>query len=197
VFSFQYPADLSAVDLLVAASHVRPALAEQMLSRNQALSKCQSSWGETGIEAASHLGHKALVWRFIEAGAELDLFAACAVGDREAAMSRYNTSRSHACGVHGLPLLHFAIMSRSTAMLETLLGAGVEVNPKRASLPPLHSAVASGRSEFVRLLLDVGADPAARDAYGTTALDWAFELDGDGSTSVRLLLMHQHSAGVP
>jgi hypothetical protein len=197
VFRFHYAADQSAVDLLVAAAHVRPALAERMLSRDQALSTCQSSWGETGIEAASHLGHKALVWRFIEAGAELDLFAACALGDREAAMTRYNASRSRACGVHGLPLLHFAIMSRSTLMLETLLSAGVEVNPKRASLPPLHSAVASGRSEFVRLLLDAGADPAARDAYGTTALDWALELDGDASTSARQLLMHQPSGDIP
>ena len=193
----KYGVNPFAVDALVAAVHVEPALAEWILSRDEALSTCQSSWGETGIEAASHLGHKALVWRFIEAGAELDLFAACALGDREAAMTRYNASQSRACGVHGLPLLHFAIMSRSTAMLETLLGAGVKVNPERASLPPLHSAVASGRSEFVRLLLDAGADPAARDAYGATALDWALELDGDGSISARQLLMHQHSGDVP
>jgi ankyrin repeat protein len=108
-------------------------------------------------------------------------------------MTRYNPHHPDACGVHGLPLLHFAIMSRATAMLETLLSAGVEVNPMCAALPPLHSAVASGRSEFVRLLLHAGAEPAARDAYGATALDWALELDGEESTSVRHLLLHQHA----
>ena len=178
-----------AVDALVAASHAQPALAETILADNQKLSQCQSSWGETAIQAASHLGHKALVWRIIEAGADLDLFSACAVGDQAAVMSRYNPKRPDICGVHGLPLLHFAIMGGAAGIVEALLAAGVEVNLNRAALPPLHSAVASGRHDLVRLLLDAGADATACDAYGATALDWARELDVDVSISARQPLM--------
>jgi ankyrin repeat protein len=183
------PFEPSAVDALVAASHAQPALAETILAGNEKLSQCQSSWGETAIQAASHLGHKGLVWRIIEAGADLDLFAACAVGDKAAVMSRYNPMRPDICGVHGLPLLHFAIVGGAEGIVEALLAAGVAVNLKRAALPPLHSAVASGRHDLVRLLLNAGADVTARDAYGATAADWARELDGDESISPRQPLM--------
>jgi ankyrin repeat protein len=185
------PFDYSAVDALVAACHARLALAERILDRDESLSQRQSSWGETPIEAASHLGHKALVWRIIEAGAELDLFAACALADEAAVMSRYNPTCPDVCGVHGLPLLHFAIMGGEAAILKTLLAAGVEINPRRASLPPLHSAVASGRRDLVSLLLDAGADTTACDAYGANALDWARELDGAESISTQQLLVHE------
>jgi hypothetical protein len=164
-------------------------LAERILARNESLVQCQSSWGETPIQAASHLGHRALVWRIVEAGAELDLFSACAVADQAAVMSWYNPRRPDVCGVHGLPLLHFAIMSGAEGILKALLAAGVEVNPKCAALPPLHSAVASGRRDLVRLLLDAGANTAACDAYGATALDWARELDGAASILAQQLLL--------
>jgi ankyrin repeat protein len=179
----------STIDALVAASHVHPALAERILAGNEMLSQRQSSWGETAIQAASHLGHKALVWRIIEAGADFDIFTACTLGDQPAVMSRYNPSRPDICGVHGLPLLHFAIVGGAAGIVEALLGAGVEVNPKRSALPPLHSAIASGRHDLVRLLLDAGADATACDAYGATALDLARELDGDASISAWQLLL--------
>jgi ankyrin repeat protein len=185
--------DQAAVDSLVAAAHSEPAVAERILSRNQGISTCRSSWGETGIEAASHRGHKGLVWRFIEAGAELDVFAACALADWKATVARYDPERPDACGIHGLPLLHFAIMSKVAVMLEALLRAGVAVNPKCAALPPLHSAVASGRYDFVRLLLHAGANTMACDSSGATALDWAIDLDGAMSQSVRDLLMQSRA----
>lgn len=180
----------STVDSLVAASHGQPALAERILADNENLIQCRSSWGETALQAASHLGHKGLVWRIVEAGAEMDLFSACAVGDEAAAMSRYDLSRPDVRGIHGLPLLHFAIVGGASRVIEALLGAGVEVNPRGSSLQPLHSAVASGRHDLVGLLLDAGADCTARDAYGATALDWAYELDGAASISARQLLLH-------
>ena len=181
--------DQETIDALVAAAHLRPARAARMLTWNQALCRSGSSWGETGLEAASHVGHKFLAWRFIEAGAAPDIFAMCAVGARDRAISRYDRKRPDICGVHGLPLLHFAIVSRAATTVEVLLDAGVEVNPRRASLPPLHSAVATGRCDLVRLLIEAGADRSARDAYGATALDWSIELGGKSSSSVRQLLL--------
>src|SRR6266566_1946046 len=109
------------VDAFVAAIHAQPQMAEQMLGCDEELSACRSSWGETGIQAAAHLGQRALVWRFVEAGLELDLFSACAVADQTTVMRRYVPELSGMCGVHGLPLLHFAIVSGVKLIVEKLL----------------------------------------------------------------------------
>jgi ankyrin repeat protein len=52
---------------------------------------------------------------------------------------------------------------------------------------PLHHAAAKNRSRMVRLLLDLGADPNARDATGMTALTAASQEHAD-PTIVTLLL---------
>ena len=170
-----------AVDAFVAAAHVRPQLACRMLAAQPGLVHARSSWGEAAIEAASHLGNPGLAWRCIEAGASIDLFTACALGDVRLTMARFEDSRRDARGVHGLPLLHFAIVGGNKDLLETLLRNGAEINPRGAPVMPLHSAVAAGRGETVRRLLEAGADVGAVDSLGATALEWAIDLDGPDS----------------
>jgi hypothetical protein len=92
-----------------------------------------------------------------------------------------------ACGVHRLPLLHFAVMSRNASIVEMLLAAGVAVNPRGASLSPLHSAVAIGSIPIIRALIVAGVDRSASDAFGATALDWAYEIEDRGSVIAVLL----------
>ncbi|MEP6753647.1 MAG: ankyrin repeat domain-containing protein [Candidatus Dormiibacterota bacterium] len=183
------------VDVIVAAAHSDPLAAEWLLSLAPDLAFCRSSWGETALQAASHVGHTMLLRRFLAMGAEMDLFATCAAGDLSAAMDRFAVKHRDARGVHGLPLLHFGVVSREISMVQELIDAGVEVNPRDAGIAPLHSAIAAGDAEITRQLLLAGANPEARDSLGATALDWAIELDGDGSRLVAILLDHGARTG--
>ncbi len=161
----------------VDAAHHEPAVAIELLSKNPSLAEATSTWGETALQAASHLGHHHLLLRLLELGVMPDLFAACALGDRRLAFAMLRGVRYRGRGAHGLPTLHFGIMSRDVRMVEMLIEAGVPVNPPGASLPPLHSAVAIRSAQIVRVLLTAGADIDALDVFGATAADWADEFD--------------------
>ena len=177
-----------AADALVVAAHFDSALAAHLLAVSPSLVERRASWGESALEAASHLGNKTLAWRCIEAGARLDLFAACALGDCRLAMSRFDATSANARGVHGLPLLHFAIVGGSLEMLDLLLEKGVAINPAKAPVSPLHTAVAMTPVSVVQRLLEAGADANAPDSMGATPLDWAIDLQGPRSPAARMLV---------
>jgi ankyrin repeat protein len=67
----------------------------------------------------------------------------------------------------------------------SLLAARMTRNQHRRT--PLHHAVAKNRLRMVRLLLELGADPSARDATGATALTTASEGGADQSIVAVLL----------
>lgn len=169
------------VDAFVGAAHDEPSAALAMLAADRDLAAAASSWGETALQAASHLGHRQLLERLVQAGVEIDLFAACAMGDGEAVQALLPGAALGACGVHALPLLHFGVMSRDVAIVEMLLRAGVKLNPEGASLSPLHSAVGIGSVPMIRMLVGAGVDCDVKDAYGATALDWAYDAGDRGS----------------
>lgn len=175
------------VDVFVNAAHHEPEVAMGMLRKDRSLATARASWGETALEAASHLGRRELIRRLLGEGAVLDVFAATAMGDREAVLELLPEAGLDACGVHALPLLHFAVMSRDQGMVELLLHEGVHLNPDGASLSPLHSAVAIGSVPMIRALVAAGVDCGATDAFGATALDWAYEVEDRGSVIAVLL----------
>jgi ankyrin repeat protein len=168
-------------DAFVGLVHDDPGAALIRLEGSRSLALAAASWGETALEAASHLGNRRLLAAFIEAGAVPDIFAACAMGDMRGVEGLLPFTRRDALGVHRLPLLHFAVVSRDPAMLDMLLDAGVALNPRGASLSPLHSAVAVGSVPMIRALVEAGVDRSVTDAFGATALDWAYDVEDKGS----------------
>ena len=175
------------VDKLVELAHAEPARAEPILVRAPSLATEPSSWGESCLEAASHLGHWRLLLRLMEAGVRLDLYAECSLGEPASAAAAMRVGGGELLGIHDLPILHFAVMSRDLSVVEAVLEAGAPVNSSRASLSPLHSAVACGQPLIVERLLAAGADPLAHDAFGCSALDWALELHGNDCLVTKLL----------
>ncbi|HEY6116699.1 MAG TPA: ankyrin repeat domain-containing protein [Candidatus Dormibacteraeota bacterium] len=151
------------------------------LERSPTLAHSAAGWGETAMAAASHLGHRRLLDALIEAGAPSDIFAACAMADLRAVSAQLRMTGLDALGVHRLPLLHFAVVSRDPAMLDMLIDSGVALNPRGASLSPLHTAVAVGSVPMIRALMEAGVDRSMTDAFGATALDWAYEIEDKGS----------------
>jgi ankyrin repeat protein len=136
------------------------------------------------------MGHKCLATRLLEMGVPADLFVECVLGHPARAAADVRARRDDLLGVHRLPILHFAVMSRDSRTVEQLLESGAPLNSPNAGLSPLHSAVACRELEIIRLLLDAGAQPLATDAFGDTAIDWATYLDGASSLVVALLRRH-------
>ncbi len=67
-----------------------------------------------------------------------------------------------------------AIKKGHAALPHAFLAKGADANARdKHSGPALHWAVAGGRVETVKLLLDAGAEVQARDGEGQTALDLA------------------------
>ncbi|WP_136444089.1 ankyrin repeat domain-containing protein [Pacificoceanicola onchidii] len=117
----------------------------------------------------------------IDCGAALDLPAAAALDER-AAVARLAVG----AGEGALQLaLALAANAGRTEVVQSLLAAGAD--PNRYNPPgghshctPLHSAVAMGRLDTVKALVDGGADLSIPDIHnGSTPLGWAAYLGQD------------------
>jgi ankyrin repeat protein len=185
----------SEVDTFVGVCHTEPVRAESILGRSPDLAHERSSWGETSLEAASHLGHRRLAVKLLEMGVDSDAFVECSLGDAGRAAAALESCGREMLGVHQLPILHFAVVSHDPGTVERLLEAGAPVNSPCAALSPLHTAVACKNIQIARLLLQAGANPLAVDPFGDTAVDWAMSLEGAGSVLVAMLVREARRLG--
>lgn len=142
--------------------------------------------GPTAPHAANEQGVSALLLALYHRRADMaeaiaakrsrfSIHEACALPRLDAidAMLAEDPSAVSARSADGFTPLHIAAFFAQHAAATKLIaaGAGVDVvaeNPTRVR--PLHSAVASGRTGGVRLLLEYGADPNSRQQMGFTPL---------------------------
>jgi ankyrin repeat protein len=106
---------------------------------------------------------------------DLTVFEAAALGDDErlAAILDRDASLANAWSMDGFTPLGLAAFLGSGSTVRLLLERGASIdavarNPMKVQ--PLHAAVAGRNAEGVRLLLDRGADPNARQQAGYTPL---------------------------
>jgi uncharacterized protein len=167
---------------------------EAMLAENPQLAGMRDQSGLSAVLAALYYQQPEIADLLIDRGAPLNLFEAAAAGRIAVVREILDQApdRVNARAADGFQPLGLACFFGHTALAEFLLERGAEVSAPSSNLlnvQPIHSAAAGQHLEIVRLLLDHGADPNARQADGYTPLHSAAQ--NGQAAMVRLLLEHK------
>jgi cytohesin len=135
---------------------------------------------DLGRPAAGALDHKTPLHIAANAGGDEEVQAAIQSGWSLTALDRV-----------GNRPLHDAVLSENHEAIQALIRAGAPVGlvhptTKRAAL---HVAALRGDAVSAKLLIDAGADPAARDHHGNSALHLAASAQGARPGLIRLLAL--------
>ena len=154
------------------------ARAEAMLRADPALGSERLPSGETAIMTALYRGHRDLARTIAGHIADLDVFAAAALGQTEALRAAIAAGHANDVAYDGWTPLHLAAFFGHPEAAARLADGGAVLDAiSRNSLrnTPLHAAVAGGHTDAALLLIERGADVKVGDAAGHTPLHIAAE----------------------
>lgn len=166
---------------------------EALLRAEPGLLEFAAPNGSSVMLLAAYYGHPELADVFLRHGAKADVFEASALGDLETVRRLVGGDRTlvNAFAADGFYPLGLAAFFGHRAIVEFLLknGADVKTAARNAQkVAALHGAVARRDVEIVKMLLDAGADPNARQERGFAPLHDA-AANGNAAL-VELLLEH-------
>ena len=126
--------DKKLVEKFVNVSHSKFDIVREMLEEHPTLLNAAHDWKrgdfETGLGAATHVGHKEMTRYFLDKGAQANIFTAALFGrmDIIKPMIAFSPSILNAKGPHGLTLLHHAEKGEDEAIevKEYLLSLGLK-----------------------------------------------------------------------
>jgi ankyrin repeat protein len=147
-----------------------------LLSSNFLLASQRLPGGESPLMAALYRGHYDVVEALIDAGAEVDVFAAAATGRMADLRRELSGETVNAYAYDGWTPLHLAAFFGRLDAARLLLESAANVHAvSRNSMEntPLHAATAGKHSDVSLLLLANGADPLKTDAGGYTPVEIA------------------------
>jgi ankyrin repeat protein len=178
-------------DLFAAISAGDAARVRELVEADATLAGCRSDDGVSARMLALYRADYEMLEVLVDAGPELDVFEAAALGAEERldALLAQDAALVFARAPDGFTPLHFAAFFGHPGAARLLVERGADVatvadNPMQVH--PLHSAAAADSTEIVELLLDHGADVNAKQASGHTALDAARQNGNDAMTELLL-----------
>lgn len=161
------------IDLVKAGElgKVRAVLAANFLLASQRLAN-----GESPLMAALYRGHHDIVDAVIDAGAEIDIFAAAATGRLEDLRRTATDATANSFAYDGWTPLHLASFFGHADAARLLLDAGADVHAvsrNHLTNTPLHAATAGKHEGVALLLLESDARSDVVDAGGYSPLQIA------------------------
>jgi uncharacterized protein len=143
------------------------------------------------VRLAIYYGQRRIAQTLIDHGADVDIFAAAAIGnaDRLAMLLHGDTRLASTYSHDGWTPLALSAYFGQPQTARLLLAAGADLhavseNDNRNT--PLHAAVAGKQQELVELLIEAGADVNAQDGRGWTPLNLAAHEGSVGLVSTLL-----------
>ena len=177
-------------ELIQAIQQGNDARIAELLDSDRSLLAASAN-GVSAILLAVYYQHPEIARLFVERGAELDFAEACAIGDEARALALLDRDPAllERRSADGFPPLGYAIFFRHPSLARALIERGADVsavaeNAQRVA--PVHAAASVGDVETMRLLLDRGADPNARQHNGFTPIHAAA---GNGDRAMARLLL--------
>ena len=147
----------------------------------------------TPLLLAIYYGRRDIAALLVERGAPVSFGEACALGDTARVKEMLGTDPSllRSRSADGFPVLGLAIFFGHGALARWLIEQGADVSAAATNamrVAPVHAAVAMGDRETMRVLLERGADPNARQQVDYTPLH---DAAGRGDIEMaKLLLAH-------
>lgn len=168
---------------------------ERLLAEDAEVMKYRSPNGSSLLSLTAYLGHPELAEVIRKQGVKPDIFEASALGDLQAVQAAVARNRAEAneSAPDGFFPLSLAAYFGQGAVVEFLLKNGADVHAAARNaqkVTALHAAASRGDLEIVRMLLEAGADPNARQEGGFVPLHSAAQ---NGNVPVAELLL-EHGA---
>ncbi len=150
---------------------------QQLFRSNRTVALSRNENGVSAMMTALYYGKADMFQLLRNQITEFDLFEAAALGDEQQVINNLKNLRPEEIhSADGFTALHLAAFFNQKPSASLLVDAGADVNAvadNPSQVQPLHSAVAGGSVEIIKLLLQRGANVDARQKGGWTALQAA------------------------
>ena len=143
----------------------------QLVQQNPSLKQATDPSGASAILVASYNMKPDVVNALLELGAPVDIFEASVLGkvDRIQEILKSNPARVIEHAPDGFTPVALAAFFGQPAAVNALIAAGADVNAAAKNglkVAALHAAVAGGKLEIVKAVLEAGGDPNAQQQAG-------------------------------
>jgi uncharacterized protein len=146
-----------------------------LVQQNPSLTEARDANGASVILVAAYNMKPDVVNALIELGAPVDIFEASVLGkvDRIQEILKGNPARVSEHAPDGFTPVALAAFFGQPAAVSALIAAGADVNAAAKNplkVAALHAAVAGGKLEIVKAVLEAGGDPNAQQQAGFRAI---------------------------